>query len=160
MVELATADLHIRETEGSNRGPGIEKYWSATSYPGGYEARQPYCAAAVCWWVEQAAKDVGYTALPLLRSARAFDFHQWGKTNDSAGRKVSVIAKSDEILPGDIIVFSFSHVGIAEARSPKGRDVQTIEANTSPSSTNNEGGGVYRRTRSRNLIRAIVRITA
>lgn len=157
---LADADLWIREIEGKNRGPGIEKYWEATSYPNGYEFREPYCAAAVCWWVREAVSITGTKPAFLLpTSARAFDFEKWGKNN--AGKGVQLIDKAAEILPGDIIVWDFSHVSVAASRTPRGGSmVATIDANTSPSSGDNEGGGVFRRTRTRSQIRAIVRITA
>lgn len=164
IVYFATRDLDIRETDGNNRGPGIEKYWSSTSYPDGYKNREPYCAAAVCYWIRQACIKAipGKLAFLMPTSARAVDFEAWGKRN--TGKGVQMIDKAADLQPGDIVVFQFgaqNHVGIVEARSPRGRvDFQTIEANTSPSSSNNEGGGVYRRTRSRNLIRAVVRITA
>jgi hypothetical protein len=38
--------------------------------------------------------------------------------------------------------------------------VSTIDANTDPDGTTNEGGGVHRRHRPRTLIRGVVRITA
>jgi hypothetical protein len=46
------------------------------------------------------------------------------------------------------------------ATSTAGERFQKQSANTSPASSDNEGGGVFRRSRSRNLIRAVYRITA
>jgi len=158
IVQLARADLAIRETEGKNQGPGIAKFWPATNYPKGYENREPYCAAAVCYWIKAAA---GTLPVPfdLPRTARAFGFVEWAEKQ--AGRKVEPIGKGATLQPGDLLVFEFSHIGIVEARCPAGKTtVQTIEANTSPTSGNNEGGGVFRRDRSRNLIRSVIRITA
>lgn len=157
IVELARADLAIRETEGKNQGPGIAKFWPATNYPDGYKNREPYCAAAVCYWIKEAA-GVPLPAWDLPRTARAYGFEDWARKQD--GKGVIRLAKGDPLEPGDIVVFEFSHVGIVEGRSPRGTAVfQTIEANTSPSSSNNEGGGVFRRSRSRNLIRSVIRIT-
>jgi len=162
MVELARADLKIRETEGKNQGPGIAKFWPATNYPGGYANREPYCAAAVSYWIKEAVGTIK-PAFDLPRTALALGFLQWGRKQADKG--VVEIDRGDSLEPGDIVVFDFSagpggnHVGLVEARAPRGSStIQTIEANTSPSSSNNEGGGVYRRTRSRNLIRGIVRI--
>jgi len=158
LVALAAEDLWIREIEGKNRGPGIEKYWEATNYANGYKYREPYCAAAVCWWV-RAAVAAADTKPPFLlpTSAKAFDFEKWAKNN--AGKGVQILAMAAEILPGDIIVWEFSHVSVADSPSPRGSaKVSTIDANTSPSSGDNEGGGVFRRSRSRSQIRAVVRI--
>lgn len=157
MVRLARADLGIRETEGKNQGPGIAKFWPATNYPEGYENREPYCAAAVCYWVKAAAGTLK-PPFELPRTATAFGFLAWAEKQ--AGREVEIVAKGATFQPGDIVVFEFSHVGIVEARCPAGKTtVQTIEANTSPTGAGNEGGGVFRRPRPRNLIRGIIRIT-
>jgi hypothetical protein len=157
LVELAKADLWIRETEGKNQGDGIAKYWPATTYPDGYQDRQPYCAAAVCYWVREA---VAKAAVPftLPTTAKAFLLEQWAKRN--AGKGVVFIGKGDQLEPGDIIIWEFSHASVVEARCPRGSGVvQTIDANTSLDSGNNEGGGVFRRSRSRTLIRSVIRIT-
>jgi peptidoglycan hydrolase-like protein with peptidoglycan-binding domain len=158
IVGLARADLGIRETEGKNHGPGIAKFWPATNYPTGYANREPYCAAAVCYWVKEAAGSIK-PAFDLPRTATAFGFIQWAAKQE--GKGVVEISKGAVLEPGDLLVFEFSHIGIVEARCPQGKvTVQTIEANTSPASSDNEGGGVFRRSRSRNLIRAVYRITA
>jgi peptidoglycan hydrolase-like protein with peptidoglycan-binding domain len=70
IVGLARADLGIRETEGKNHGPGIAKFWPATNYPTGYANREPYCAAAVCYWVKEAAGSIK-PAFDLPRTATA-----------------------------------------------------------------------------------------
>lgn len=156
MLVLAKDELWVREKEGKNHGDGIAKYWPATTYPSGYADRQPYCAAFICWLVRQAAPKPCLFDLPT--SPKAFAFEAWAKKQE--GRGVELIGKSEAIEPGDIIVFEFSHVGLAEQRVGKGKtEVHTIDANTSPGSGDNEGGGNFRRTRARHLIRAIVRIT-
>ena len=44
-VAKEQANLGIRETS-NNQGPGIQKYWPATSYGiAGYHNREPWCAA-------------------------------------------------------------------------------------------------------------------
>lgn len=157
IVDFAKDDLWIRETEGQNRGPGIGKFWTATNYKEGYANREPYCAAAVCFWVMLAAGTPG-PAFELPVTPAAYGLQTWGAKQE--GKGVVMVAKHETLEPGDIVVFEFSHVGIVESRCPAGAvNVQTIEANTSPNSTNNEGGGVHRRSRPRHLIRAVVRIT-
>ncbi len=157
LVEIAKRDLWIRETDGNNRGEGIEKYWAATTYPAGYKDRAPYCAAAICWWVAAAVEGIR-PPFTLPTTAKAFLLVDWAKRN--AGKGVVILGKGEQLEPGDIIVFEFSHVGVVEMRCPKGQpNVHTVEANTSPDSSNNEGGGNFRRSRSRNLIRAVIRIS-
>ena len=56
LVALAAAELWVRETS-KNQGPGVQKYWAATSYPDGYQNREPYCAAFVCWLIWTAIEE-------------------------------------------------------------------------------------------------------
>jgi hypothetical protein len=157
LVHLAIADLGIKETS-KNQGPGIAKYWPATTYPDGYKNREPYCAAAVCYWIHEACAD-RKIAFDLPRSARAFDFLTWPSKELNQG--LLYLNKRADLLPGDIVVWEFSHVSVLEHPAPKTQThLRTLDANTSPESGDNEGGGVYRRTRDRTLARGIVRITA
>ncbi len=158
VLHFAIADLGIRETAGKNQGPGIAKYWEATSYPDGYKNREPYCAAAVCYWVREACfgRKIPFD---LPRSARAFDFLLWPGRELNQG--LTYLNKKADLVPGDIVVWEFSHVSVLEHAAPKGQShPRTIDANTGPESNNNEGGGVCRRTRDRALVRGVVRITA
>lgn len=158
VLHLAIADLGIRETEGKNRGPGIAKYWEATSYKDGYKNREPYCAAAVCYWVREACHG-RKVPFDLPTSARAFDFLRWPGQNLNLG--LIYLNKNADLLPGDIVVWEFSHVSVLEHAAPRGTTaIRTVDANTSPDSGDNEGGGVYRRTRQRTLVRGVARITA
>jgi peptidoglycan hydrolase-like protein with peptidoglycan-binding domain len=157
IVQLAQADLWIRETDGKNQGPGIKKYWDATTYKDGFENREPYCAAAVCWWIREACKGIK-TPFKLPTTPVAYNLMVWPAKELNQG--VLFIPKRETLLPGDIVIWEFSHASIVESPCPKGNtQVSTIDANTSPGSGDNEGGGVFRRTRSRNLIRGVVRIT-
>jgi peptidoglycan hydrolase-like protein with peptidoglycan-binding domain len=157
LVDLAIADIGIKETS-RNQGPGIAKYWEATTYPAGYKNREPYCAAAVCYWIREACTG-RKVPFDLPRSALAFDFLTWPSRQLNQG--LLYLNKRADLLPGDIIVWEFSHVSVLEHPAPKAQtQLRTIDANTSPESSNNEGGGVYRRTRARTLVRGVVRITA
>lgn len=155
MVFLAQGELNVRETS-KNQGQGIAKYWPATTYADGYKNREPYCAAFVCWLVQQVSGTLKAVPFSLPRSPVAYDIIKWGSSNQARGIQ-AINPDTGRILPGDILVFTFSHCGIAEKASANG-PVATIEANTDPGSSDNEGGGVYRRNRSRNLIKAVLRI--
>jgi hypothetical protein len=160
MVALAQGELAVRESS-SNQGAGIRKYWTATSYAGGYDNREPHCAAFVCWLVATAASAAGRGhAFGLPQSPVAFDFLAWAKAN--AGKGVALVDAQGgaALMPGDIVVFAFSHAGVVEKASAagSGSGVATIEANTDPDSTDGEGGGVYRRSRSRGVMKGVVRI--
>jgi hypothetical protein len=155
LVELAKAELGKNITETSkNQGPEIEKYWSATWYKDGYKNREPYCAAFICWLFQQGMKDNKFT-FENPQTPSAFGFEGWCLKQD---RSV-LLKRSGKISKGDLVIFNFSHIGIAIADEKDGLIV-CIEANTSATSTGNQrdGGGVYQKTRKRSLIRSFVKI--
>lgn len=152
IVRIAQTQVGLRETS-KNQGPGLEKFWAATTYPTGYANREPYCAAFVCWVVREACLD---KAIPfsLPRSPVAYDFEKWGESNKSKG--VAVLSNSSTPKPGDIFTLSAaSHVGIVKAVN--GLTVVTLEANTDGAGSR-EGDGVYEKVRRVSAIRKLIRI--
>lgn len=154
LIPVFAALVGIREVT-KNQGPGIEQFWSATTYPTGYANREPYCAAAICWVVRK-AMDGLVIPFSLPRSPVAYDFEKWALANENKG--VRLLPAGTPPKPGDIFTLAAaSHVGlIAEVH---GRTVSTIEANTDGLG-GREGDGVYRKTRNVSAIRKIIRITA
>lgn len=151
IVAVAANEVGIRETS-KNQGPGIAKYWSATSYLDGYKNREPYCAACVCWIVKQACADQSHS-FSLPTSAVAYDFERWAKNN--AGNGVALV-EPEQARAGDIFTLSAaSHVGIVE--SVHGDTATTLEGNTDGSGSR-EGDGYYRRTRNLTSFRKVIRI--
>jgi hypothetical protein len=61
-----------------------------------------------------------------------------------------------DIIAGDIVVFTFSHIGIAVSSPDKNGNVATVEGNTD-SAGSREGGGVYLKTRHLSKIRSRIR---
>jgi len=59
--------------------------------------------------------------------------------------------------PRDIIIYNFGHTGIVE--SAAAGTITAIEGNTSPGDKGSQdnGGGVFRRTRSKSLVKAYIR---
>jgi len=161
LVEIARRDVGKVEVT-RNRAPWIQKYWAATSYPEGHAERQPYCAAAVCYWVQQ------WLALPEVlaalkmppaqaerwrcKSARAFDWLDW-----AAARKLEVLSDrpTERLRVGDLMVFDISHIGIVKDDNANG--VYTIEANTGNGSVR-DGDGCFERVRTRSAARAFIRL--
>jgi hypothetical protein len=154
LVRVAQTQLGIRETS-KNHGPGIEKFWGATTYLDGYANREPYCAAFVCWCVLETVAGKTFT-FSLPKSPVAYDFEKWGVANASKG--VSVLSNSSTPKAGDIFTLeTASHVGIVKAVN--GLTVVTIEGNTDGSG-NREGDGVYEKIRRIATIRKLVRINS
>lgn len=163
-LDIARRDVGQTERT-SNRAPWIEKYWPDTSYPKGHEDRQPYCAAAVCYWLAQLGRELrgegelkntfgmDSTAFNKWRckSARAFGWRDWARD-----KGLQVLPESATAQPGDIIVFDFSHVGLVEADLGKS-GFATIEANTNAAGSR-EGDGCWNKTRARHLAQCLIRL--
>jgi len=161
LVEIARRDVGKVEVT-RNRAPFIAKYWPATTLPNGHADRQPYCAAAVCYWVQQ------WLALPEVlaalkmtpsqaerwrcKSARAFDWLDW-----AAKRGLTIIGDGpkERLRVGDVMVFDISHVAVVQDDDSKG--VYTIEANTGNGSIR-DGDGCFERVRQRSQARAFIRL--
>ena len=121
LLEIAKSQLGVQETSG-NFGPGIQKYWqSVTDGTGRYG--DFWCAAFTSWVIEQAG------ILPpekLPGTAGAFLYRDWARRNPD----VAVGRKNPRVVyAGDLVVFSFSHIGFA-AEDSRGSTVLTIEGNT------------------------------
>jgi hypothetical protein len=160
---IAIAEKDVRQMETSrNRGPAIAKFWPATNYPNGYENREPYCAAAVCYWarewlkIPEVQKAFGKTAAQLeqwrCKSATAYGWHDWAKKR---GVRILSDAPSEVLHTGDIVVFDFSHIGLV--CDDKGDRIYTIEANTGASGSR-DGDGVFRKDRPREVARCFIRL--
>jgi hypothetical protein len=163
-VSIAKRDVGLVERT-RNRAPWIEKYWPDTTYPKGHENREPYCAAAVAYWLAQLGRELraegrlratfgmDSTAFNKWRckSARAFDWRDWGRN-----KELQVLTETATAQPGDIIVFDFSHVGIVEADLGRA-GFATIEANTN-SAGSREGDGCWNKNRARHLAQCLVRL--
>ena len=155
LVQIAESQLGITETS-KNHGEGIEKYWEATNYPDGYKNREPYCAAAVCWIVRSAMGESISWSFKRPQSATAFGLEDWSLKQDS-----STSTKKNprgDIRPGDIVVFKFSHTGIAATAPDKSGHFKCIEANTGPNGER-DGDGVWKKSRHIELVRSRIRFT-
>lgn len=159
LVDIAALDVWQMEVT-RNRGPAIKKFWPATTYPEGYANREPYCAAAVAYWVQQWLRDplvvqaMGMSPSQLDRwrckSARAFDWLDWAKKG-----KLRIFGESEyeDVKLGDLMVFDMSHIGIVTGRL--GKNILTIEANTGEQGTR-DGEGIFRKSRPYTLTKAFI----
>lgn len=151
LLAAARSQLGVVESPaGSNSGPRVRMYQSSTTVAG---TGWPWCQAFVHWCSLKAGVKLGY------KGAYVPHFEHWAKQN---GRWISDVSKA---RPGDAVVFGFGsrlavHVGLLEkALSP--HTIISIEGNTSSGATGsqNNGGGVYRRSRATRDIRGYVRMT-
>lgn len=161
LIEIARRDVGKVEVT-RNRAPWIQKYWGATTLPNGHADRQPYCAAAVCYWVREwlalpevlAALKMTPTGAERWRckSARAFDWLDWA---NARGLEMLSDKPTERLRVGDLMVFDISHIGIV--RDDDAKRVYTIEANTGNGSVR-DGDGCFERVRPRSAARAFIRL--
>lgn len=165
-VALGLERENIRESEGKNRGPGIRRFWGATSFGfAGYEQRQPWCAAAAAWNIAEAASKFfggkGVVPFSLPRSARVVDWPTWARANSTHWKVLS--PKNNEAQAGDIIGWDFNgddpsgtHMGIVLSDERADGTFTTGEGNTDPDGSR-EGNGYYLKKRTRSKAIYLIR---
>jgi len=115
----------------------------------------PWCAAFVSLYVQKLCKSSAlYGALipPREPSVNRF-LNVWAKQHNCLVFKPD--SKLYKAMKGDIIVFTFSHIGIVESNN--GSFITTIEGNTNEAGSR-EGITVARKKRTTSIIRAIIRL--
>ena len=156
IINVAAKELGVTEVNGSNCGPRVNEYKTATTLPA--KESWPWCAAFVCWCVREGLLQLGMSESATFRrpkTAGAFDFENWSLAQDNSTQTKR--NPGDDILAGDILIFKFSHIGIASADA-SGSSVETIEGNTDAEGSR-EGGGVFRKTRKLSQVKTRIRFT-
>lgn len=165
LVNIAKRDVGKVERPRNNQGAWIEKFWPSTTYPAGYANRQPYCAAAMAYWLDTAGDELakagllqsltGMDALQFERwrckSAKAWDWQAWGQK----AKGVTVLPDTARPYKGDIVIFDFSHIGLVTDHPSRGR-IATIEANTGPAGER-DGDGCWEKNRPQEVARCFLR---
>ena len=155
IIARARGEIGVVETS-TNQGPGIAKYWAATTYTSGYSARAPWCAAFVSWCV-QAAGIFSENDRPKSAAAyRGGGYEAWARSKSNICT-LSISPRS--IRTGDIVIFSFSHIGIATSDSDASGKFSSIEGNTDAAGSR-EGNGVWEKRRSLAVVRSSITITS
>lgn len=148
-VEIARSQLAVREV-GTNGGVDVRRFQSATWLkPGPW----PWCGAFVCWCYLETCRQLHSSHLISTRptTPAAFGFENWGRLHGGLSHDVG------SILAGSIVMFNWSHVGIATSDcSPSG--IQTVEGNTSSQKTTKPGEGVFAKNHPVSAIRSHVKI--
>lgn len=156
LVELAENEVGIEEVDGTNCGPRVNQYKSATNLPAAES--WPWCAAFICWLVREAMNELGIAETATFKrptTAGAWDFENWSKRQDNT--TLTRRSFGSDVRPGDIVIFTFSHIGLAVGTAREGH-VQIIEGNTDKQGSR-EGGGVFVKTRPLSKIKATIRFT-
>ena len=151
IASIAESQIGVRETK-RNGGVQIAEYQKATWLPVGSWA---WCAAFVCWVVQKAIQGRTVTFKRPM-TAGAWDFENWCKSVDR-----SVMLKKPhkgDIKRGDVICFTFSHIGVALGPPDADGNVLTCEGNTNGAGSR-EGDGVYKKVRHMSKIRSRIRFS-
>lgn len=153
LVKIATKEIGVEEKAGTNCGPRVNEYKAATWLNS--KKPWPWCAAFVCWVVREAMKAAKRKfTFKRPRTAGAWDFERWSLAQDRSTWTKK--PHRGDIMPGDIVMFTFSHIGIATSKPDRNGYVTTIEGNTD-SRGSREGGGVFRKRRHVRKIRSRIR---
>jgi hypothetical protein len=153
MVNLARGEIGVSEVDGSNCGPRVDVYKAATWLDP--DKGWPWCAAFICWLVREAieGEDISFKR---PQTAGAWDFENWARKQVSKGVELRKPTNED-IKAGDIVVFTFSHIGLAVKDIDSSGYVTTIEGNTNGAGSR-EGGSVLEKKRHVSCIRSRIRI--
>jgi hypothetical protein len=157
LISIAQKEIGVEEIDGTNCGARVNEYKAATNLPP--KEPWPWCAAFVCWCVREAMKgglDKKGKPYTFQRptTAGAWDFENWSRKQDNSTQTRK--PPNGDILPGDIVIFTFSHIGIALSKPNEDGGILTVEGNTDVQGSR-EGGGVFLKKRKLSQIRSRIR---
>lgn len=152
---------------GSNSGPDLQEFFDADSYdpngPKPGDSGYAWCASAVCRIVQLAMEDWKFfnpgKELTFKRptTPSAFGFREWSLAQDKSTRTI-LPSRFLKVKAGDIVIYKFSHIGVARTDSDANGNFQADEGNT-----NDQGGreGFEFATKDRNLreVWCVIRFT-
>lgn len=135
--------LGIRESGGNNRGPKVDEIIRAN----GGALGEPWCGDFVAYCYKRAGSKA------VTRS--------WAAVRLLGGLAGLKKVHKRHLQPGDLVRFTFDHVGMFERYSADGESIVTIEGNTGDANVSDgQGGeGVERKTRPLSLVADGVRVT-
>jgi len=157
LVKIATAEVGTKEDGTSNRGKRVDDYQKATWLsPKDWGA---WCAAFMCWCIREAMKAEGIaetTGFQRPQTAGAWDFERWSLAQDSTTQTRK--PAGTDIQRGDLVVFKFSHIGMATSAPDSQGYFTTVEGNSN-SKGSRTGGMVCEGNRSIDAVRSRIRFT-
>lgn len=157
IVELAKKEIGVEEVNGTNTGPRVNEYKSATNLPP--KEAWPWCAAFICFIVKKAMEECEHDRPYTFKrptTAGAWDLENWSLMQDDSTQTKK--PARGQIMPGDIVIFTFSHVGFATTQPDSNGMFGTVEGNTDQAGSR-EGGGVFAKRRNITQVRSRIRFT-
>ncbi|MEL7450158.1 MAG: peptidoglycan-binding protein [Pseudomonadota bacterium] len=159
LADIAVPYIGATEAHGNRMGsdPRMREIFEADHYaPGGRTDGYAWCSAFVSLCVQKLIDQSvyhGHVQKPSTPSVYNFR-RRW-----APGQNCLVFRLDDENYSahkGDIVVFTFSHIGIVESVNENG-SLNTIEGNTSVEGSR-EGTTVRRQVRVKGVIRCLIRL--
>ena len=144
VLKIAAGELGTTERPANSNNVKYNTWFYGREVRDTADTKYPWCMAFVQWCFNQVGRSLPYT------TASYSNLLGWYRKNQPE-RVVSVPRR------GDIIIYNFGHTGIVE--SVAGSTITAIEGNTSAGEAGSQsnGGGVFRRKRSRTLVTAYIR---
>jgi hypothetical protein len=161
LIEIARREVGVREV-GRNSGKRVREYQAACDLAKEQPTGWPWCAAFVCWCIQEWGKDKEVLAALKLtaaqfekwrpKTAAAFGLEDWAKKR---GLQVLFADDIPSLRTGDIVTFDMSHTGLVvdDARGV----IKSIEGNTGASG-GREGDGVWDKSRNFKESRKFIRL--
>ncbi|MDE7242787.1 MAG: CHAP domain-containing protein [Oscillospiraceae bacterium] len=140
-LRIAVEELGVTEKPANSNSVKYNTWFYGRAVSG---SAYPWCMAFVQWCFDQAGR-----TLPC-KTASCSALLNWYRQNQP-----ECVVKTPQ--PGDIVIYNFGHTGIAESAAAS--TITAIEGNTSAgnSGSQSNGGGVFRRVRSKTLVTAYIR---
>ncbi len=144
VLKIAAGELGTTERPANSNNVKYNTWYYGREVRDTATTKYPWCMAFVQWCFDQAGRRLPYI------TASCSSLLGWYRKNQPE-RVVSVPRR------GDIIIYNFGHTGIVE--SVAGSTITAIEGNTSAGEAGSQsnGGGVFRRKRSKTLVTAYIR---
>jgi hypothetical protein len=156
LASIAASQIGIHEEGSSNAGSDILKYQQATELAG---QGWPWCCAFVDWCIREFLNENPALASITLetrpKTASVFEFRDWAESTGQLVFSPSQVGTYN-LQAGDIVVFSFSHIGIV-AGPAQGSQFPTIEGNTNVAGSR-DGGEVAAKTRNFSSVDSFIRL--
>jgi len=158
LADLAVPYIGAREARGNHMGedPRMREIFQADRlWKDGDTDGYPWCAAFVSMCVQKLIQReplLAHVTPPRTAGVRKF-YRRWAPS-----QRCLIFAPDDTSRrphKGDVVVYTFSHIGIVTGTMPGG--VTTIEGNTNAAGSR-EGTSVLRKTRTKDKIRCFIRL--
>lgn len=158
---IAEQMVGLHEEGGPNKGDQLKEIFAADSYdPNGSKPGDdgyPWCAAFVCLVVKKAMEQHGGPfTFKRPTTPSAFGFEDWSLAQDNSTH--TKMNPGRDIKRSDLVIYGFSHIGVAATGVDKDGYFEAVEGNTNLAGSR-EGTHVLRKRRHISSVRSRIRFT-